>query len=145
MSLKPSSSSTDTNFITTSTQSSPVPASQICLSCQSADTKRNSNLVEVVDNMENFMSSFHNDIESVKGNLADLNNYIVKLDDIEDVFTRVEDKLTKSTELEVKIKSELTKIDEMEKFIHTKLDHIDSFTNLNSKDTENTVLQKLLT
>ena len=182
VSLKPSSSSTETNFITTSTQSSPVPASQICLSCQSADTKRNSNLVEVVkdftskledfkilssnlidstknldqavndikhfvnyneDNMENFMSSFHNDIESVKGNLVDLNNYIVKLDDIEDIFTRVENKLTRSTELDVKIQSELTKIDEMEKFIHTKLDHIDSFTNLNSKDTENTVLQKI--
>ena len=51
LSLKPSSSSTDTNFITTSTQSSPVPTSQICLSCQSADTKRNSNLVEVVKDL----------------------------------------------------------------------------------------------
>ena len=181
--MKPSSSINETNFRTNSTQSSHVPESQTCLSCQSADTNRNSYLVDVikdftskledfkmlssklidstknldqavkdikhfvvnhdVDNMENFMSTFHNDIESVKGNLADLNNYIVKLDDIEDIFIRVEDSLTKFTELDVKIQSELTKIDEMEKFIHTKLDHIDSITNLHGKDTDNTLLQKI--
>ena len=183
LSLKPSSSITETNFITTSTQSSPVPALQTCLSCQSADTNRKSNLVEVVkvftskledfkilssnlidstknfdqavkdiknfivnydsNNMDNFMSTFHEDIESVKGNLADLNNYIVKLDDIEDIFTRVEDSLARSTEFDVKIQSELTKIDEMEKFIHAKLDHIDSITYSHSKDTDNTLLQKI--
>ena len=104
--MKPSSLTTETNFRTTSTQSSPVPESQTCLSCKSADTNRNSYLADVindftskledfkmlssklidstknldqavkdikhfvvnhdVDNMENFMSTFHNDIESLE-------------------------------------------------------------------------------
>ena len=66
------------------------------------------------------------------------------MDVLEDIFTRVEDNLARSTELEEKIQSELIKIDEMEKFIHTKRDHIDSITNLNSKDTVNITLQKKL-
>ena len=53
------------------------------------------------DNEENFTSTFHKDkIIHLREILADLNNYIVKLDDIEDIFTRVEDSLARSTELD---------------------------------------------
>ena len=42
------------------------------------------------DSMDDFLKTSVQKIEVIKGNLVDLNNYITKLDDIEDRFAKLE-------------------------------------------------------
>ena len=73
------------------------------------------------NSMNDFLSTSVENIEIVKGNLVDLDNYITKLDDIEDRFAKLEETLKKSTEFDKKLLSENSKLEEMEKYIHNKL------------------------
>ena len=95
------------------------------------------------DSMDDFLKTSVQNIEIVKGNLVDLNNYITKLDDIEDRFAKLEKTLTKFCEFDKKLLSENSKLEEMEKFIHNKLESIESITQMNSNDRDHTVLQKI--
>ena len=95
------------------------------------------------DSMDDFLKTSVQNIEIIKGNLVDLNNYITKLDDIEDTFAKLEETLTKFSEFDKKLLSENSKLEEMEKFIHNKLESIESITQINSNNRDHTVLQKI--
>ena len=50
--------------------------------------------------MDNFLKTSVKNIEIIKGNLEDFNNYITKLDDIEYRVANVEEFLRKSSEFD---------------------------------------------
>ena len=112
------------------------------------------------ESMNDFLSTSVKDIETVKGNLTDLTNYVTKLDDIEenmhssteslsllakrhenlsDRFTKVEEIVTKSIDNNEQLLNKIPKLNEIEKFIHNKLEHLESIT----QDKDHVILQKI--
>ena len=90
--------------------------------------------------MNDYLTTSVKNIETIKGNLADLNNYITKLDSIEDKFANFEEMITKSTECNERVLRENCKLDEIESYIHNKLETIESITQVNIKEKDNLVL-----
>lgn len=106
--------------------------------------------------MDQFFSTSVRDIELIKGNLADLNNYITKIDNIEailhdsldsltllgnkhnDLLDRLanhEETLKKSSDnYDKSLTLENHRIEEIEKYVHKKLETLESITQSNSKD-----------
>ena len=95
------------------------------------------------DTMNDYLTTSVKNIETIKGNLADLNNYITKLDSIEDKFANFEEMITKSTECNERVLRENCKLDEIESYIHNKLETIESITQVNIKEKDNLVLHKI--
>ena len=95
------------------------------------------------NSMDNFLKTSVKNIEIIKGNLEDFNNYIAKLDDIEYRVANVEEFLRKSSELDKKLMRENSKLDEIEKYIHNKLESIDSFTQVSSESKDQNMLHKI--
>ena len=63
--------------------------------------------------MNDYLTTSVKNIETIKGNLADLNNYITKLDSIEDKLANFEEMIIKSTECDESILRENCKLDEI--------------------------------
>ena len=80
------------------------------------------------DSINDYLTTSLKGIETIKENLTDHinNNYVTKLDSIEDKFVNVKENLTKPTEFGEKILKENAKLDEIESYIHNKLESIEA-------------------
>ena len=95
------------------------------------------------NSMDSFLKTSVKNIEIIKGNLEDFNNYITKLDDIEYRVANVEEFLRKSSEFDKKLMMENSKLDEIEKYIHNKLESIESFTQVSSESKDQNMLHEI--